>query len=57
MTIYLGARPVVVLNTKEAIREAFVRRGGEFLGKPQDLAVVKDVFQGKGKISVMHVCP
>ncbi len=48
MMVYLGLRPVVMLNTRDVIREAFVKRGLEFSGRPQDQFWVEQFSRGFG---------
>ena len=48
-TVYLGQRPVVVLNSYEAIREAFVKNGQAFSGRPQDLFLGEEITTGMGR--------
>ncbi|CAH1802158.1 unnamed protein product [Owenia fusiformis] len=46
-TVHLGPVPVVVLNSYEAIREAFVHRGSGFSGRPQTF-MVDLIKEGRG---------
>ena len=50
MTVYLGNRETVYLNTEEVIREAFVKHGHSFAGRPQDIFWMKELCDGIGKI-------
>ena len=47
-TVYFGSRRVIVLNSYEAIKEAFVKQGNLLAGRPQDLFFVKDIQKCKG---------
>ncbi|KAM9470726.1 cytochrome P450 2F2-like [Clarias gariepinus] len=47
-SLYIGTKPVVVLNGLKAIREALVTKSAEFSGRPQNM--LKDVTEGKGFI-------
>ncbi|XP_070618730.1 cytochrome P450 1A5-like [Erythrolamprus reginae] len=46
MLIHLGARPVVVLSGSETIKQALVKQGGDFAGRP-DLYSFKFIGDGK----------
>ena len=48
-TVYFGSRRVIVLNSYEAIKEAFVKQGNLLAGRPQDLFFVRDIQEGKGE--------
>ncbi|KAM6926509.1 cytochrome P450 2F2-like isoform 1-T2 [Lycodopsis pacificus] len=48
-SIFLGPKPVVVINGMKTIKEAFVAKGVDFAGRPQDL-LVNDTTQRKGVI-------
>ena len=48
MTVYLGSRETVYLNTEEIIREAFVKHGLSFAGRPQDIFWMKELCDGIG---------
>ena len=48
MTVYLGSRQIIFLNTYDAIKEAYVKLGQSFTGRPQDLIWTKDICAGKG---------
>ncbi len=50
MTVYLGTRRVIMLNTLDVIREAFIKRGAEFSGRPQDLFWIQKLTMGKGNV-------
>ena len=49
-TVYFGARRVIILNSYEAIKEAFVKNGHVLAGRPQDILFVKDIQKGMGKL-------
>ena len=48
-TIYMGMRRVVVLNGYEAIKEAFVRKGHAFSGRP-DVYFITGITEGYGTL-------
>uniref|UniRef100_A0A3Q3XC21 Uncharacterized protein n=1 Tax=Mola mola TaxID=94237 RepID=A0A3Q3XC21_MOLML len=48
-SIYIGSRPAVVINGTKAIKEAFVTKGSDFAGRPQDM-FVNDVIKHNGVI-------
>ncbi len=48
MTVYLGSRCTVFLNTYEVVKQAFVKKGDAFSGRPQDLYFMKEFAKGKG---------
>ena len=48
-TVYLGSKPAVVLNSYDAIKEAFVKNAHAFSGRPQDMYIFKELMQGIGK--------
>ena len=50
MTVYLGSRETVYLNTYEVIREAFARHGHSFAGRPEDLFYMKEMCDGIGTV-------
>ena len=47
-TVYLGTRCTVMLNSYDTIKEAFVRYGDVFAGRPQDLFFFRELLKGKG---------
>ena len=49
VTVYLGSRRVVILNSYDAIKEAFVTHGSSTCGRPQDLIWIKEFTKGMGK--------
>lgn len=51
-SIFLGSKPVVVINGMKTIKEALVTKGIDFAGRPQDL-FVNDTTQRKGKTDMM----
>ena len=56
-TIQMGPRPTVVLASYEATKEAFVKQGGAFSGRPQDDFITKEIAQGKGtKYKIQYSC-
>ena len=55
MTVYLGTRETVYLNTEEVIREAFVKHGDSFAGRPQDIFWMKELCDGIGKKFVIKL--
>ena len=48
MTVSLGSRQTVYLNTEEVIREAFVKHGHSFAGRPRDMFWMKELCDGIG---------
>ena len=48
-TVYFGSQKVIILNSYEAIKEAFVRKGNSFTGRPKDLFFMKDMQKCRGK--------
>ncbi|XP_077938705.1 cytochrome P450 2F2-like [Gasterosteus aculeatus] len=48
-SLFLGPKPVVVMNGMKTIKEALVTKGVDFAGRPQDL-FVNDSTQRKGVI-------
>ena len=49
MTVYLGSRCTIMLNSYDIINDAFVKCGHAFSGRPQDLWVVKEITEGLGR--------
>ena len=49
MTVYLGSRCTIMLNSYDVIKEAFAKYGHAFSGRPQDLIFIKEIVQGLGK--------
>ena len=47
MTVYLGSRRTIMLNSYDVIKEAFVKYGHEFSGRPQDLFL--ETTEGLGR--------
>ena len=47
-TVYLGSKPSVMLCSQEAIKEAFVKCGHAFSGRPQDLFFIRELTFGRG---------
>ena len=50
MTVYLGSRCTVMLNSYDVIKEAFVKNAHVFSGRPQDILFIKEITEGYGKI-------
>ena len=48
MTVYFGARQAVYLNTHDVIKEAFVKHGHSFAGRPQDLFYMTELCDSMG---------
>nr|XP_056721730.1 cytochrome P450 1A5-like [Euleptes europaea] len=46
MRVYMGTRPVLVLSGLETIKQALVRQGGDFVGRP-DLFSMRHVADGQ----------
>ena len=53
MTVYLGSRCTIMLNSYDVIKEAFVKHGHVFSGRPQDLLFIKEITEGYGKIQFL----
>ena len=51
-TLYMGSRRVVFLNSYNAIKDAFVKNGQAFSGRPHDLIFFQQITDGKG----MYLC-
>ncbi len=47
-TVYLGSRRVIMLCSYDTIKEAFVKYGNIFIGRPQDLFFIKELTYGLG---------
>ncbi len=52
--IYLGSTRVVMLNSYEIIKEAFVKHGNSFTGRPQDLFFIKYITKGNGILHIFY---
>ena len=52
MTVCLGSRQIIFLNTYDVIKEAYVKLGQSFTGRPQDLIWTKDICAGKGDFKI-----
>ncbi|XP_051807656.1 cytochrome P450 2F2-like [Acanthochromis polyacanthus] len=50
-SLFLGRKPIVVINGVKAMKEAMVSKAAEFAGRPQD-TLINDVTQRKGLFSV-----
>ncbi|XP_051808163.1 cytochrome P450 2F2-like, partial [Acanthochromis polyacanthus] len=50
-SLFLGRKPIVVINGVKAMKEAMVSKAAEFAGRPQDM-LINDVTQRKGLFSV-----
>ena len=48
MTVYLGSRCTIMLNSYDAIKEALVKNAHVFSGRPQDLFFIKEITEGYG---------
>ena len=57
MTVYFGARPTILLNTYNVIKEAFVQRGYAFAGRPQDHFYLSEMCGGIGKNFHFYLLP
>ena len=53
MTVYLGARQTVYLNTYDVIKEAFVKKGNLFSGRPQDVFWVTELCDSIGTVELL----
>ncbi len=49
MTVYLGTRRTVMLNSYDAVREAFGKMSHVFSGRPQDLFYITELTKGLGQ--------
>ena len=54
MTVYLGSRQIIYLNKYDVVKEAFVKHGNSFTGRPQDLLWSKDICNCIGKFLVLN---
>ena len=50
MTFHLGPREIIYLNSYDVIREAFVKSGNSFSGRPQDWFWLAELCHGRGKL-------
>lgn len=50
-SIFLGRKPVVVLNGLKAIKTAIVIKANDFAGRPQDL-LINEIMQHKGRADI-----
>ena len=50
MTVYLGVRQTIYLNTYDVIKEAFVKQGHSFSGRPQDLFHMRELCKNIGRL-------
>ena len=46
MTVYLGSRCTIMLNSYDVIKEAFVKHGNVLSGRPQDLFFIEQITEG-----------
>ncbi|XP_054858581.1 cytochrome P450 1A5-like [Eublepharis macularius] len=46
MKVHIGSRPVLVLSGLETLKQAMVRQGGDFMGRP-DLYSMRDISDGQ----------
>ena len=51
MTVYLGSRCTIMLNSYDVIKEAFVKHGHILSGRPRDLIYVTEMTEGLGRRS------
>ncbi len=56
MTVHLGARETVYLNNYDVIKEAFVKNGHLFSGRPQDLFYMKELCNCSGMEQQNNPC-
>ena len=49
-TVYIGSRQTIFLNTYDVIKDAFVKHGNLFSGRPQDLFYLKELCDNIGEI-------
>ena len=47
-TIYLGKHRTVMLNSYDAIKEAYVKYGNAYVGRPQEMFLIKYFSKGRG---------
>ena len=50
MIFHLGPREIIYLNSYDVIREAFVKSGNSFSGRPQDWFWLAELCHGRGKL-------
>ena len=55
MTVYLGSRQIIYLNKYDVVKEAFVKHGNSFTGRPQDLLWSKDICQCIGTFLFLNL--
>ena len=55
-TVYLGSKPAVVLCSHNSIKEAFVKCGNAFSGRPQHLFFIKELTLGRGNMIHFIFC-
>ena len=48
MTVYLGSRATIYLNSYDVIKEAFVKNGISFAGRPNDYFYMTELGQSRG---------
>ena len=53
-TVYFGPRRVIILNSYDAIKEAFVKLSQGMSGRPQDFFWVEHITQGMGKLPIIY---
>ena len=48
MTVHLGSRETIYLNSYDVIKEAFVKNGNSFAGRPSDYFYMTELGQSRG---------
>ena len=48
MTVHMGTRQTIYLNTCDVIKEAFVKKGNSFSGRPQDIFWISELCDSIG---------
>ena len=48
MTVYLGSRETIYLNSYDVIKEAFVKNGNSFSARPSDYFYMTELGQSRG---------
>lgn len=52
-SLFIGPKPVVIINGVKAMKEAMVTKAIDFAGRPQDL-FINDVTRRKGEVDIIR---